>query len=917
MSTSNTLNLEPGEKLRKLVAEDPINGWDKAWQKSVTPWDRGNVQPPLRDLLLSSDIDWPRAGRALVPGCGRGYDPIFIATTLGLDTLAIDISPTAIKAANDLLAQTPLTGSKGKVAFRDADFFTLAASHSEQFDIVYDYTFFVAILPERRVEWGAEMNKLVKKGGYLITLVYPLGIPEGHVDGPPFRVEPSHYLEPLGAGWEKVFDKIPEVSFEANKGRERMIPSPQDTSRLPVRLQDMTRGTPLRLGLSHLTRKPATSARRLLHISPPCASAATLSSALDSTITHGTVPVQKPPRSTQKPSRSTQKSLRSTQKKQQKEALFEQLELEFSRSKPSYNRVWSTYMDLLHTVGARHIPLDVHERVLRACTPSTEQLRVSTAHRIRLRAESKNSQQLESRLHTVINSIETAGKTPTLEDYHVILAHHAAVGNHAGAVQLYRELVEKKGFEPQPKTYGLILQAAAHRLTLPCAPAQKPKYVQQTTAVCRDVLTEMWGRDVPVSPVNLDLAMRILKESTEEEAFTQFMRIGYGIDLDYPDRSPVEVLERQSILSIHPDQVVEKSVTEPQPFSTAALNTAIDTLGRFGNVSKLIQTFEVLTKPLPVQASRHFSHEFDEEDDDFGIANPASTPVYRAPHAEPNTTTYNLLIKHISRAGHAALARHYLQEAMYVDRVVDRAMRSNMRLLPGGIPAPHNAVNKGTIISVFGLANREKDMQLMRWVGWVARQTLRRKQNDLAWYSAVAEQVPPRNTSLAEHAMPPTDTTPSSSPPPAPTDAVSKDMPAIDEAAAIFSVDLDATSTPSPPPVKTLDLSFHIQLLQRDINQLSPLCQDIEEIIARSTQRVKERLGRRVWAGKDVFFLHKKQREMVPRTTWSELVHFKDLELTEEPPRNRRRQTRNQKPRDTPSLPEHSTISTSASADRA
>ena len=33
-------------------------------------------------------------------GC-QGYDPIFIAATLGLDTLAIDISPTAIKAANE------------------------------------------------------------------------------------------------------------------------------------------------------------------------------------------------------------------------------------------------------------------------------------------------------------------------------------------------------------------------------------------------------------------------------------------------------------------------------------------------------------------------------------------------------------------------------------------------------------------------------------------------------------------------------------------------------------------------------------------------------------------------------------------------------------------------------------------------
>lgn len=88
---------------------------------------------------------------------------------------------------------------------------------------LHTQSFFVAIPPARRVEWGQQMNKLVKKGGYLITLVYPLGIPKECETGPPFRVEPADYLEPLGSGWEKVVDQVPEVSFEANIGRERMV----------------------------------------------------------------------------------------------------------------------------------------------------------------------------------------------------------------------------------------------------------------------------------------------------------------------------------------------------------------------------------------------------------------------------------------------------------------------------------------------------------------------------------------------------------------------------------------------------------------------------------------------------------------------------------------------------------------------
>lgn len=91
MSTSD--NKDVRAQLQQIVGADPINGWDMAWyalgvldlndifhrfksdytfrQQNVTPWDRGHVQPPLRDLLLSNQINWPRNGKALVPGCGR------------------------------------------------------------------------------------------------------------------------------------------------------------------------------------------------------------------------------------------------------------------------------------------------------------------------------------------------------------------------------------------------------------------------------------------------------------------------------------------------------------------------------------------------------------------------------------------------------------------------------------------------------------------------------------------------------------------------------------------------------------------------------------------------------------------------------------------------------------------------------
>lgn len=81
--------------------------------------------------------------------------------------------------------------------------------------------FFVAIPPSKRADWGRQMNALVKPGGFLITLIYPIDPPQK--DGPPFFVRPEHYLEPLGPSWEKVVDKVPEVSLDSHVGRERLV----------------------------------------------------------------------------------------------------------------------------------------------------------------------------------------------------------------------------------------------------------------------------------------------------------------------------------------------------------------------------------------------------------------------------------------------------------------------------------------------------------------------------------------------------------------------------------------------------------------------------------------------------------------------------------------------------------------------
>ncbi|KAF7349207.1 S-adenosyl-L-methionine-dependent methyltransferase [Mycena sanguinolenta] len=201
-------------KVREIITDNP-HSWDEAWKQKLTPWDSGAMQPALREVTQSGEVAFPSNGRAFVPGCGSGYDAIYIASELGLDTLAIDISPIAVKNASKNIPDGV------KAHFEVRDFFTFSVPDNEKFDLIYDYTFFVAIPPPRRTEWGAQMNALIKPGGHLITLIYPLE-PETDV-GPPWFIRPEHYLAPLGEEWEKVVDRIPTASAPAHVDREHLV----------------------------------------------------------------------------------------------------------------------------------------------------------------------------------------------------------------------------------------------------------------------------------------------------------------------------------------------------------------------------------------------------------------------------------------------------------------------------------------------------------------------------------------------------------------------------------------------------------------------------------------------------------------------------------------------------------------------
>lgn len=219
-------------RVRTLLKEEGKggDGWNDAWQEGTTPWDAGEIQPPLKEffqsaagqeLLGTTSESEGGALKALVPGCGRGYDAAYLAS-LGYDTIGADLSQKAIEAARTWLANQ--SNPPPNVKYEVIDFFNSEVTDGG-YDLVYDYTFFCALPPTLRPDWAKRMSALVKPRGHLIALAFPIDSSRPRDDGPPFPVDVEAYEAVLGAAgeWKKVADIVPETSINTHVGRERVL----------------------------------------------------------------------------------------------------------------------------------------------------------------------------------------------------------------------------------------------------------------------------------------------------------------------------------------------------------------------------------------------------------------------------------------------------------------------------------------------------------------------------------------------------------------------------------------------------------------------------------------------------------------------------------------------------------------------
>ena len=186
-------------------------GWDKLYIDNNTGWDLGQPTPVFTNI--AKDI---RPGNLCILGCGHGYDAIMFSQN-GFNVTAVDFAPTPIKYINDKARELSLD-----IITIQENIFSLSPRLDNHFDYIIEQTCFCAIDPQKRKAYHDLVYNLLKPGGSIIGLWFPIGksLSEG---GPPFAVSEKEVKLLFNYKWDMKKEEFPNNSIESRLGREKLI----------------------------------------------------------------------------------------------------------------------------------------------------------------------------------------------------------------------------------------------------------------------------------------------------------------------------------------------------------------------------------------------------------------------------------------------------------------------------------------------------------------------------------------------------------------------------------------------------------------------------------------------------------------------------------------------------------------------
>lgn len=147
--------------------------WNAKYAQANQPWDLGGVADAARLLV---ERFCPPDSRVFVPGCGRGYEVVWLEQR-GHRVTAVDFADEAIRFLRELAGQ-----HRVQPEIVQEDLFLLPASLNSRFDVLLEQTCFCAIDPSLRHEYERVAHRLLKPGGRLLGVFMEV---EG-IEGPPY-----------------------------------------------------------------------------------------------------------------------------------------------------------------------------------------------------------------------------------------------------------------------------------------------------------------------------------------------------------------------------------------------------------------------------------------------------------------------------------------------------------------------------------------------------------------------------------------------------------------------------------------------------------------------------------------------------------------------------------------------------------
>lgn len=172
--------------------------WIKKWEKSETRFHQADYHLQLKKF--GNDFS---PGTILVPLCGKSLDMLFLKS-LGHKVIGVELSPIACRdffSENKIPFQQKTIKNftvfeSDSLSIYCGDFFNLPSEVWENISGIYDRAALVALSPDIRQKYTAEIVKRSPEKSEILLISYEY--PEGFINPPPFSVPEDEVLKHFG-----------------------------------------------------------------------------------------------------------------------------------------------------------------------------------------------------------------------------------------------------------------------------------------------------------------------------------------------------------------------------------------------------------------------------------------------------------------------------------------------------------------------------------------------------------------------------------------------------------------------------------------------------------------------------------------------------------------------------------------------